>query len=411
MSMSQEPLLSVIVPVYNVEPYLRTCVDSIVNQTYRRLEIILVDDGSTDASGAICDAYAAADPRVTVIHKPNGGQVSARKAGVSAAAGSYVAYVDADDWIDLNAYETMLGQSGDRQPDMVICSYAEEYQESSEVCHSTFPGGYYDTQRIRNEIYPSVFCNPFYSSRGIPPYLVIKLMRRELLEIGQMSVYDNVTFCEDDICTIHMLLLARSLAILDKPLYHYRKRPSSSVSDGFSLSQCQSTFENLNQIFSQYAKEDFFAEQLRSYMLYILLMKQYQLFFQKEFSHIPFGRLEIRRAALYGAGVFGREVYQKTQKYFPDRISLWVDQRYREYQARKLPVEPVEALLKTEYDVILVAVMDRTACETIRRNLTAMGIDSNKLRFAQLGPKDWRAAAQLLGEAATGTRKKEERQS
>ena len=100
--------ISVIVPVYKVEPYLRECVDSIINQTYQNLEIILVDDGSPDNCGAICDEYAAKDSRVRVIHKENGGVSSARNAGIEAATGSYIGFVDSDDWIEPDMYENLL---------------------------------------------------------------------------------------------------------------------------------------------------------------------------------------------------------------------------------------------------------------------------------------------------------------
>ncbi|MDE6992490.1 MAG: glycosyltransferase, partial [Lachnospiraceae bacterium] len=96
----EQDLISVIVPVYNVEKYLDRCVESLLGQTYRRLEIILVDDGSTDGCGAMCDGYAQRDSRVRVIHKRNGGLSDARNAGLAAASGSYIGYVDSDDWIE-----------------------------------------------------------------------------------------------------------------------------------------------------------------------------------------------------------------------------------------------------------------------------------------------------------------------
>lgn len=103
-----EPLLSVIVPVYKVEKYLRKCVDSILNQTYSNLEVILVDDGSPDGCGAICDGYAVKDSRVKVVHKENGGAASARNRGIRIANGSYVTFVDGDDWLDPRLYDTIL---------------------------------------------------------------------------------------------------------------------------------------------------------------------------------------------------------------------------------------------------------------------------------------------------------------
>ena len=105
-------LISVIVPIYNVERYLEKCIDSILAQTYRNLEVILIDDGSKDDSGTICDAYAAADSRVKVIHQQNGGAAAAKNAGLRAATGEYLSFVDADDWIDPQTYETALAAAG-----------------------------------------------------------------------------------------------------------------------------------------------------------------------------------------------------------------------------------------------------------------------------------------------------------
>ena len=106
--MNQNPRISVIVPVYNVEQYLPRCVESILAQTYENLEILLVDDGTKDNSGAICDAYARQDARVKAIHKKNGGLSSARNAGIDASTGEYLSFVDSDDWIEPDMYEKMM---------------------------------------------------------------------------------------------------------------------------------------------------------------------------------------------------------------------------------------------------------------------------------------------------------------
>ena len=105
--MLKQGLISVIVPVYNVEQYLDRCVCSILNQTYQNLEIILVDDGATDSSGRMCDEYAKRDERIKVVHKQNGGLSDARNAGLAAATGEYIGYVDSDDWIEPDMYEKM----------------------------------------------------------------------------------------------------------------------------------------------------------------------------------------------------------------------------------------------------------------------------------------------------------------
>ena len=111
-----EPLISVIVPVYKVEQYLGRCVESLLSQTYENTEIILVDDGSTDASATMCDAFAAQDERILVIHKPNGGSSSARNAGITMAKGDYVGFCDSDDYIEQDMYESLLEVFG-KYPD------------------------------------------------------------------------------------------------------------------------------------------------------------------------------------------------------------------------------------------------------------------------------------------------------
>lgn len=117
-----EPVISVIVPIYNVEKYLKKCIDSIINQTLKDIEIILVDDGSTDNSPKILDDYAKKDKRVKVIHKENGGQGSARNEGLNIARGKYIGFVDSDDWIDLNMYEELYKDIVENNSDISVCS-------------------------------------------------------------------------------------------------------------------------------------------------------------------------------------------------------------------------------------------------------------------------------------------------
>ena len=118
--MESSKRLSVIVPVYNVEQYLERCVDSILNQTVKELEIILVDDGSTDNSGSMCDAYAAEHANIRVHHKSNGGLTTAWKAGLELATGRYVGFVDSDDWIDADMYERMLTLAEQEDADVTV---------------------------------------------------------------------------------------------------------------------------------------------------------------------------------------------------------------------------------------------------------------------------------------------------
>ena len=141
--------ISVIVPVYKVEPYLRKCVDSILNQTYRNLEVILVDDGSPDNCGAICDEYAATDARVRVIHKPNGGLSDARNAGMDVMTGAYVAFVDSDDWIEPEHIFSLYAQLQE-YADIAVSDVRRLREDGTEMCTFRY-------QQLEDPVYESVF--------------------------------------------------------------------------------------------------------------------------------------------------------------------------------------------------------------------------------------------------------------
>ena len=136
--MEKSPKISIIIPVYNVEPYLRQCLDSVVNQTYQNLEIIIIDDGSPDNCGAICDEYAKKDGRVTVIHKENGGLSAARNDGIARASGDWITFIDSDDWCELNYYEQLLSEMDDQTVDAFCAGGHYVEYENKTVKNHTF---------------------------------------------------------------------------------------------------------------------------------------------------------------------------------------------------------------------------------------------------------------------------------
>ena len=129
---NRNDLISIIVPVYNMEQYMERCVNSIINQTYSNLEIILVDDGSTDRSPAMCDEYALKDERIKVVHKVNGGLSDARNAGLKVATGAYIGYVDSDDWVELSMYQKLYEACIENDAQVAVCRYAKAYQDRIE---------------------------------------------------------------------------------------------------------------------------------------------------------------------------------------------------------------------------------------------------------------------------------------
>ena len=215
--------ISIIVPIYNVELELDRCVQSILNQTYRDLEIILVDDGSPDNCPKMCDEYAKTDSRVRVIHKENGGQASARNAGLRLSTGNYIMYVDSDDYIEPDSCEHLLSAMQD-DVDFVMGAFLEQYPDRS-VFHGHTgkePGVVYSA---RDFSILSIKKNEWYASP------VISLYRRRFLVDNDLFFKEGIIF-EDTHIQPKIFFSAKKIACTNYPFYHYMIRSSSTMQSG-----------------------------------------------------------------------------------------------------------------------------------------------------------------------------------
>lgn len=206
-----QPKVSISVPVYNAERYLHQCIDSIINQTLKDIEIVLVDDGSTDGSGAICDMYAAHDSRIKVIHKSNGGSSSARQVGLENSTGLYYTVCDSDDWVELDMYETLYNRVRECDADVVLSRLYTNYPDGSECVGDTY---LYTTQE--QLIYDII-------ARKVEPSTCSKLIRRELFERYNISYELGINMGEDALLISKLLLHPLRIVSLDKAYYHYRR--------------------------------------------------------------------------------------------------------------------------------------------------------------------------------------------
>jgi glycosyltransferase involved in cell wall biosynthesis len=222
-----EPLISVIVPVYNVEPYLRKCVDSILNQTYRNLEVILVDDGSPDNCGAICDEYAARDTRIKVIHKTNGGLSDARNAGLDIMAGDYVAFVDSDDWIEPSMYKRLLALLLRYDADLAFGGVSDDL-EQGEAITTVKQSNYGNTPFSESSV--AAMRRYFQGSWAAWD----KLYKAELFDTIRFPVGE---INEDEAIVLHLLDRCKTVCYTNEIFYHYMRRPTgqSITSSAFSL--------------------------------------------------------------------------------------------------------------------------------------------------------------------------------
>lgn len=206
------PLISISVPVYNAEKYLRQCLDSLVNQTLKDIEIVIVNDGSTDSSEAICREYAEKDSRIVLICKENGGSASARQAALKAAHGQFFCACDADDWAEPTMYEKLYQKAVETGADIVMCDYWNEY-----------PGRMRTEQKYTYDLSERTDLLDDLLNGAFPKAVWSKLIRREFLAKHQLTWAQGINQGEDFLMTAKMILAGATVANTGETLYHYRR--------------------------------------------------------------------------------------------------------------------------------------------------------------------------------------------
>lgn len=214
--MNQNPEISIIVPVYNMEKYLSQCVESIMAQTFTEWELLLVDDGSKDNSGTMCDEWAKRDERIKVIHKENSGQADSRNMALQIAKGRYIGFADSDDWTEPTMYATMLSTAKQHDADIVICGYWDEYTNKSKV--------YNDDNDIVEYTRDEALERLIYDNE-IRSYLWDKLFKREVLtdEMPKGMIFEDYAIMP------RWFANAQKIVSVHVPLYHYRQRRGSTI--------------------------------------------------------------------------------------------------------------------------------------------------------------------------------------
>ena len=271
------PKISVIVPVYNGAEFLRPCVDSILAQSFCDLEIILVDDGSTDESPEICDWYASQDKRVICIHQANAGAAAARNCGLKAAAGEYIAFVDSDDWIDQDMYETMVHAAEERNCDLVICDCLKESEAGNQIYTHELPGGYYDREAMVSRYFPQLLMPdsmeyPVTISNGL------LLIQRKVIEKNLLSFPEGMRFSEDLLFGSEVGYYAQSMTYLKGYTpYHYRQNPASVTHTEFKdkWPLLLELYRRIRKSFKEKANYDF-TPQIQRCMLFFVYMAMNQ---------------------------------------------------------------------------------------------------------------------------------------
>ena len=379
--MENNPLISIIVPIFMIDRYVGLCIESLLNQTYKNLEIILVDDGGKDRSPEICDLYATKDKRIRVIHKSNGGLVSARKAGLQQSNGSYITYVDGDDWVGPGFIEGLYTAAFTSDADMVCAGFTRDLFNRSASFTNHMPSGIYDGEKLYYLWENMISLAPYYRP-GINTYVWNKLFKREVLLDAQMSVDNRISIGEDGAVTYPALLRCKKVSVIDNVAYHYRQREDSMLkqSAGYS-SEAQKLlylYEYLMRWAERSPKQYKIKDQIIDYVLSIAIMRSGGRLPQDDYSTFDSAYYG-KKIVIYSAGTFGQQLVNRFRETNHCNVVAWIDDDYWEYRRCCLDVDPVENTTSLFYDFILIASVDSLVAERIKRRLMDYGVSPNKI--------------------------------
>ncbi len=369
--------LSIIVAVYNVEKYLKQCLDSLVGQTYKNLEIILVDDGSTDYSGKICDEYAKMDQRIIVKHKANGGLVSSRKKGVMLATGEYVTFVDSDDWIEIDTYKELAKSLKEYYPDVLTFNFIKEHPDFSVERKETLSEGLYNREQFLHEAGKCIDNAPFFCS-AIHITVWSKIFRTELLRKFQMNINDDLQLGEDMAVVLPVIFNMNNIYISQQTFYHYRVRKSSInwVRRGYEyqryLKLLSSLYEAWNGLWEEWQRNDRYLIYMIYYYLILCAPEQFMV---KNSKLILFPKIKkADNIIIYGKGVFANRLKNCIENIKFCNIIGFFD-KMDAFQIKHIPEEA--------YEYIIVAITDHSVIESTLILLEGMEINKSKILYVQ----------------------------
>lgn len=383
--------ISVIVPIYNTEKYLAKCIESICNQTFRDIQIILVDDGSTDSSGSICDTYADLDERIMVIHNCNQGVVQSRKVGLAVAKGEFIVFIDSDDYMDESAIQHMYESMQDSSSDIVVCGYIMDKDNSSQMIKNNMKPGVYD-KSILESMYSKLIFDDSYMQPSIIQSMCGKLFKKNLLLETSEGIDERITLGEDASFVFPYLLACETICILDQCYYHYQIRNGSMCSkkDLFVFERIEAFQRYLTNKLSGHPAEYMLELQIKKYIVHLLEMairNNYGICYSKQyvFDSNLMNTIKGKNIIVYGAGEVGKDYVEVllAQGITP----RWVDKNKNGEKYLDVIIESID-IINEDTDVIVVAVLHQALYESIKNELTKY-VDKEKVIWAKPSVNAW----------------------
>lgn len=377
MKKNEWPLLSVLIPVYNTSSYLKECLDSVVNQSYTNLQIICVNDGSTDDSGKILDEYQNRDNRVVVLHKKNSGIVGARKEAIRHAKGEYSVCIDSDDWIEKELLEDLMELALKNNADVVTSGCVREYGKGSSIDSDAIPSGTYIGENLHHSFHAQMMGKGICFQQNVKTTIWGKIYKTDLLRKYQMQADDCINVGEDSAVVYPCLLNARCIVVSGYNKYHYRVLPVSAA-----VTRHKDEEESLTALESILKKEfGRFENQIENmeYQSYAISLFNRLVICPESIVEIrngvlyPFvGVKKTDRVLIYGAGRFGKRLYERMLEIGMDIVAI-VDRNDGN------GVVSVDSIHNYSYDKIIVAVLKNNIAIEICDNLKKMGINANSI--------------------------------
>lgn len=385
------PKISVIVNIYNEDNFLDKCIQSLLNQTFSQLEIILVDDGSTDRSAAICKKYQMQNQNIRCVLKENEGLVRSRKRGIQLATGDYVAFIDGDDWVEADWYETLYQAAVKSGADIVIAGHKEDLCGSLIERKNIISAGCYHDESLCDAVYSTMLNTGEFSRFGIFTYLWNKLFRRDIIQATLMKVDDQI-FIGEDACTVYPAILrANCIQIITACGYHYRQRVNSMVKVSYDydleLDRLKRLAQYLNESFSLSPFYYLLYPQLQQFMLSQVAVRTDGFYPQKETERFFFPFPSIKPGdsiLLYGAGTFGQHLYRRILSSNSYDLKGWYDERAAQYRTLGLSVEQLQDTLPSAHAKVIVAFIDEFVCNKQREKLIRWGVSCKNIATMQL---------------------------
>jgi len=379
MSINKDVKVSIIVAAYNVEKFIKDCIESIITQTYSNFELIIVNDGSNDSSGAICNSFAKNDARIKVVHQENKGLVNARKSGLQIASGKYVLYIDGDDYVESNFCELLIMETYNFDADIVIGGYIRNYRGRMITVKNILPAGRYENDKTKKIWDKMIFTGNFFS-HGISTYSWGKLFKRDILISIQMAIPSNITIGEDAACVYPYISICKKIVITNASNYHYVQHQSSMLKNSSNISEEINKLSRLFVYFLNFFKahefHDRYYNQLKPYLLSQLMIRTGGLIKTDGKNYLIGHQIfNIDKIAIYNSGTFGQKIFYRLLSENFKNIT-WIDEDADLCNQDKLPVQDPSVLKSINVDKVFIASLNPVYINKIQKQLEILGFDN-----------------------------------